>query len=83
MLDTSHQNGKHIESAMDKLDGLVKSPISFVIDLKRRLAIPHVLPNRRFRYYASYIELFPESIYTAKMTFYEIIKLEERYKIAQ
>ncbi len=32
-------------------DGLVKSPIYVVVDLKRRLAVLHVLPNRRFRYY--------------------------------
>ncbi len=34
------------------LDGLVKSPIYVVVDLKRRFAVLHVLPNRRFRYYA-------------------------------
>ncbi len=46
------------------IDGLVKSPIYFVVGLKRQLAVPYVLPNCRFRHYASYIELFPESIPT-------------------
>ncbi len=59
-----------------KIDGLVKSPIYFVVGLKRQLAVPYVLPNCRFRHYASYIELFPESIPTHKVTFYEIIKID-------
>jgi hypothetical protein len=33
-------------------DGLVKSPIYVVVDLKRRFAVPYVLSNRRLRYYA-------------------------------
>ncbi len=33
-------------------DGLVKSPIYVVVDLKRGFAVPHVLPNPHFRYYA-------------------------------
>ncbi len=54
-------------------DGLVKTPIYFVVGLKRQLAVPHVLANCRFRHFASYIELFPESTPTDKVTFYEII----------
>jgi hypothetical protein len=63
------------------LDGLVKSPIYFVEGRKRRLAVPHVLPSRRLRHYASesvaylYIELFSESIRAVYTTFYEIILL--------
>ncbi len=61
-------------------DGLVKSPIYFVVGLKRQLAVPYVLPNCRFRHYASYIELFPESIPTHKVTFYEIINQDKLVK---
>ncbi len=57
-----------------KFDGLVKSPIYFVVGLKRRFAVPYVLPKRRLRQYASYIELFPESISTGWSTFYGFIK---------
>jgi len=57
-----------------KHDGLVKSPIYFVAGRKRRLAVPHVLPSRPLRHYASYIELFSESIRAVYTTFYEIIK---------
>jgi hypothetical protein len=42
------------------IDGLVKSPIYFVVG--------------RAKHYASYIEPFPESIRMAKPTFCEIIK---------
>ncbi len=61
-------------------DGLVKSPIYFVVGLKRQLAVPHVLPNCRFRHYASYIELFPESIPIHGLTFYEIINNDNLVK---
>ncbi len=63
------------------IDGLVKSPIYVVVDLKRRFAVPHVLPNPRFRYYASYIELFPEPIPATSMTFYEPVKGDYFYLI--
>jgi len=33
-----------------KDDGLVKRPIYVVVDLKRRLAVPHVASNHRIRY---------------------------------
>ncbi len=52
------------------IDGLVKSPIYFVVGLIQRFAVLRVLPNRRIRHYASYIELFPEPILMAEMTFY-------------
>jgi len=56
------------------IDGLVKSPIYFVVGLARRFAVPYVLPNRRAKHYVSYIEPFPEPIRMAKPTFCEIIK---------
>ncbi len=62
-----------------KIDGLVKSPIYVVVDREQRLAVPHVLPNRRSRYYALYIELFPESISATSMTFYESIKIDKAH----
>jgi hypothetical protein len=58
------------------IDGLVKSSIYVVVDLKQRFAVPYVLPNLCFRYYAKYIELFPESIAATSMTFYEIINID-------
>jgi hypothetical protein len=54
-------------------DGLVKSPIYFVVGLARQFAVPYVLPNCRARHYASYIDLFPEPIRMVKLTFYQII----------
>jgi len=49
-------------------DGLVKNPIFVVVDLKRRLAVPHVLSNRRFRYYDLNIELFEVFAYLQSLS---------------
>ncbi len=54
-------------------DGLVKTPIYFVVGFERRSAVPHVLPNRRSKHYASYIKVFSEPISGQSMTFYESI----------
>jgi hypothetical protein len=67
---------QHILTGDGKLDGLVKIPIYFVVGFARQFAVPYVLPNCRAKHYASYIELFPEPISVAKLTFYEIIKLQ-------
>jgi phage gp29-like protein len=66
-----------VDDGQMKDDGLVKSPIYVVVGLARQFAVPYVLPNCRARHYASYIELFPEPIRMAKLTFYEIIKDSE------
>ncbi len=58
------------------VDGLAKSMISFVVGLKRRFAVLYVLPNRRFRHYALYIELFPESICEGNSTFCETVNVD-------
>jgi len=44
-----------VSSTMEALfdDGLVKSSIYVVLDLKRRFAAPHVLSNRHFICYAA------------------------------
>jgi len=72
-------------------DGLVKSSIYVVVDLKRLVAGPHVLTKHRFRYY---VELFEVGVYAGSgayrralpatsMTFYEIINKGAELPIKQ
>ncbi len=44
------------------VDGVVKSPISFVVGFSQNLNIPHVLLRARETHYALYIELFDLAI---------------------
>jgi len=68
------------------IDGLVKSQIYVVVNLKRLFAVPHVQSNHRFRYYAANrafrcLRLSPESISATSVAFYESIMIEMNTKM--
>jgi len=54
-------------------DGVVKSPISFVVGFPQNLNILHVWLRAWEKHYASYIELFNLAIYCCGRPFYEFV----------
>jgi len=56
-------------------DGVVKSPISFVVGFSQNLNIPHVWLRACEKHYASYIGLFDLAIRGCDRPFYETINV--------
>jgi hypothetical protein len=63
------------------VDGVVKSPIYFVVGFLKLHDILHVWSRNFKKHYASYIKLFPEPSENLKNTFYEFITYPSRFEV--
>ena len=66
-----------------RLDGLVKSPIYFVVGFLKLHDILHVWSRNFKKHYASYIKLFSEPSKNFEHTFYETVNINKLVKTSK